>query len=320
MNTQMIFRTFHDALPFQGCDDILRLSIDPDLGSEIPALDGSGAVNLGYQRIAECRTCLRFEFDLEEATERLALEPHQLKWALVAKDPQLRRLAVMEEARFETNGGTITTLLDPYGSRDLLGARGLRLELLITLAESLPSVSGRPQAKGTVIARSVVEFRCAAKEVPFPINYSGTAWFMNRGLPKGTLWWLELVEGATPETDPAAAIRVTLTEDLRTVMNGLERGNPIARSYADYVASDILVELVRVVMELQGDTPFPENPHGLLGHLAKAFGRPAQDPMEVLEDIRRWHRQEPGRIRAEAQQLVAATDEWRAIRRRESAA
>ena len=73
-------------------------------------------------------------------------------------------------------------------------------------------------------------------------------------------------------------------------------------------------------MELQGDAPFPEDPHGLLGHLAKAFARPAQDPMEVLEDIRRWHRQEPGRIRAEAQQLVAATDEWRAIRRRESAA
>lgn len=316
----MIFRTFHDALPFQGCDDLLRLSIDPDLGGEIPALNGSGAVNLGNQRIAECRTFLRFEFDLDEASERLALEPHQLKWALVAKDAQLRRLAVMEEARFEPNRGTITTLLDPYGSCGLLGAKGLRLELLITLAESLPSVSGRPQAKGTVVARSVIELRCTEKEAPFPIHYSGSSWFLDQGLPKGTLWWLELVEGATPETDPAAALRVTLSENLRSVMNSLERGNPIARSYADYVASDILVELVRVVMELQHDAPFPEDPHGLLGHLAKAFARPSQDPVEVLETIRRWHRQEPGRIRAEAQQLVAATDEWRTIRRRESAA
>lgn len=320
MISPMIFRTFHDALPFQACDDLLRLRIDPDIDSEIPTLDGSGAINLGRQRVAECRTCLRFEFDLEEATERLGVEAHQLKWALVAKDPQLRRLAVMEEADFQPNGGTITTLLDPYGSCGLVGARGLRLELLIALAESLPSVSGRPNAKGTVVARSVVEFRCAEKEAPFPIHYSETAWFLDRGLPKGTLWWLELVEGATLETEPAAAIRVTLSENLRTVINGLERGNPIARSYADYLASDILVELVRMVMELQKDAPFPQDPHGLLGHLAKAFARPAQDPVEMLEDIRQWHRQEPGRIRAEAQNIAAATEEWRAIRRRESAA
>ena len=320
MTSSMIFRTFHDALPFQACDDLLQLMIDPDIDSEIPAVDGGGAVNLGSQHIAKCRTCLRFEFNLEEATERLGVEAHQLKWALVAKDPQLRRLAVMEESDFQPNGGTITTLLDPYASRDLVGARGLRLELLIALAESLPSVSGRPKAKGTVIARSVVEFRCPERDAPFPIHYSGTAWFLDRGLPNGTLWWLELLEGATPETEPAAAIRITLSENLRAVINGLERGNPVARSYADYLASDILVELVRVVMELQDDAPFPEDPHGLLGHLAKAFARPAQDPVEVLEDIRRWHRQEPGRIRAEAQNIVAATDEWRSIRRRESAA
>lgn len=320
MTSQAIFRTYHDALPFQGCDDLLRLSIDPDLSSDTPVLEGSGAVNLGIQRIAECRSCLRFEFDLDEANERLDLKPHQLNWSLVAKDPQLRRLAIMDQARFEPNGGTITTLLDPYGSFGLVGSRGLRLELLITLAESVPSLSGRPQAKGTVLARSVVELRCTEREGAFPIHYSGTAWFLDRGLPIGTLWWLELIEGATPETDPAAAIRVTLSESLQTVMNGLERGNLLARSYADYVASDILTELVRVVMDLQGDAPFPEDPHGLLGHLAKAFAHPSNDPVEVLGDLRRWHRKEPGRIRAEAQQRVAATGLCWASQLRESAA
>ena len=320
MSPEVIFRTAHDTLPFQGCEDLLRFSIDPDIAGEIPEHQGSGIISIGYQRVAEFRTFLRFEFDLDEATKRLLLDPHQLKWAFVAKDPQLRRLAVIEQACFEPNGGIITTLLDPYSSFDLLGARGLRLELLITLAEAVPAVKGRPQAKGTVVARRVVELRCIEKESPIPINYSGAVWFSNRGLPKGTLWWLEWVEGATPETDPAAAIRVTLAEDLRSVMNGMERGSATARSYADYVAADIIVELVRVVMELQGDLPIPENPHGLLGHLAKAFAHLSQDPMEVLEVIRRWYQHEPGRIRAEAQQLVAATDEWRAIRRRGSAA
>lgn len=319
MTSATIFRTIHDSLPFQGCDDLLRLSIDPDIGSEIPRHEGSCVISLGSQRLADCRTFLQFEFDLDEATKRLAVEPHQLKWAFVAKDPYLRRLAVMEEACFEANDGTITTLLDPYRSFDLLGVRGLRLELLIALAVSLPSSKGRPNAKGTVVARSVVELRRTDTEPPFPINYAGAAWFLNRGLPKGTLWWLELIEGSTPETDPAAALRVTLSDDLRIVMNGLENGNPIVRSYADYVASDIIAELVGVVMDLQGDSPFPEDPHGLLGYLAKAFVRPSQDPIETLEDLRLWNKQEPGRIRAEAQQLVASTDEWRAIRRREPA-
>jgi len=320
MTSRVIFRTYHDALPFQGCDDLLRLSIDPDLGSDTPTFDGSGVVNIGNRNIAECRSCLRFEFDLDEVNNRLGLMPHQLNWSLVAKDPQLRRLAIMEQGRFEPNIGTIATLLDPYSSFGLVGAKGLRLELLITLAESLPSKSGRPQSKGTVLARRVLELRCTDREGPFPIHYSGTAWFLDRGLPMGTLWWLELIEGATTEMDPAAAIRVYLSESLRTVLNGQERGNQFARSYCDYVASDILIEMVRVVMELHGDAPFPEDPHGLLGHLAKAFAHPSKDQVEVLEDLRFWHRQQPARIRAEAQQRVAAAGACSTIQRSETAA
>jgi hypothetical protein len=320
MTSPIKFRTFHDALPFLSCEDLLRLSIDPDLSSDFPAVEGGGSVNLGNRSISDFRTCLRFEFDLVEATRRLALEAHQLKWALVAKDPQLRRLAVMEQATFEPNAGIITSLLDSYASFGLVGTRGLRLELLIVLAESSSLGQGQPQAPGTVLARNVVEFRRSDTEAPFPIHYCSPAWFLERDLPLGTLWWLELTEGATPEMDPAAALRVTLSDSIRTVINGLERGNPIVRSFADYVASDILADLVRIVMELQGDAPFPEDPHGLLAHLAKAFGGPAREPIDVLLELQYWHRHDPARIRAAAQDLVTATDEWRAIRKKETAA
>ena len=318
MTTQLIFRACHDALPFLDCDDLLKVTLDPDIGREYSILEGGGVANLGARELADSRSCLHFQFDLEQATERLSLEPHQLEWAVVAKDPHMRRLAVMERARFEPDEGTITTLLDSYGSHGLVGYKALRLELLIILADTLPPDAIRPQAKGSVVARSVVELRRAGTDAPFPINYADSAWFQDRGLPRATLWWLELMKGATPETDPAAAIRVTLSDSLRTVMNGLERGSPITRSYADYVASDLLVELVRVVMNLQGDALFPDDPRGLLGHLANAFAHTAQDAVEVLEYMRRLHRGDPGRIRAEAQQLVAATDDWRAIRRRET--
>lgn len=306
MISRAVFRASHDALPFQTCDDLLLLTFDPDIFSDTPTIQESGIVHLSDKAISECRSCIRFQFDLVEANKRLELEPHQLIWTAVAKDPQLRRIATMDQGRFESNEDIITRLLDPYASFGLVGAGGIRLELLITLAESLSSQSGRPKAKGTVLARRVVELRYTIREGPFPIQYSDTAWFLNRGLPMGTLWWLDLIKGATPETDPAAAIRVTLSESMRSVLNGTERGSPLARSYADYVASDMLSELVRVVMELQGDAPFPEDAHGLLGHLAKAFAYPSKDSLEILEELRQWHQREPGRIRAEAQQRLAS--------------
>lgn len=303
MSSQFTFRLSHDALPFKHCDDLLFLIVDPDLESEYAPVFGNTVVTMNRKNISRCRSVLKIQFGLEEALARLNLTVQDLAWSVVAKDQQIRMLSVMEQGSFVNTDGTLQLLLDSYGSKGLQGNKGIRLDVLITLSRELPRSKGIPFSKGSVIARSAVEFRPLPDYAPFPIIYVDENWFASQSLPKETLWWLQLKPNATPQTDPAAAISIALSETLRSTISNLDKSSSATRLFGSHLANAILFDLVDAVFRLQGDKSMPDDPAGLLGMIADTFNLDGESRAYTLYRVHQWWKSFPARLRAEIQSL-----------------
>jgi len=301
------FKISQDSLPYRGCDDLLSSLVVPDLESDQPSVEDGGTITYGLPDLRRVRPLLQWSFKLQSAINKLDLRAEDLEWAITLRDPHLRRCIVVSRGDMQSDqqpNGTL--LLDPMENLGLTGNKGIRLDVLVALRRNLKPIDGRPFHTGAVIARHTVEMRTGMSEPLFPMRYAEESWFLAKGLPSSTLWWIEVVQGASVSMEPAAVIRVAISESLRSFLGLSERPNNATRFIASYVSADILMEITCCMVKLQGEATFDEEPTGLAERIANAFFVAGVDESHqaCLERLRYLVMIDPSRLRVESQRVA----------------